>query len=115
MSILWFLVPLTIICTLFVAYFAGIEGGRTVQHRPVAVLRRKFAELALDVADLEALYASLLESHKRLASREAVARRRAKVAADLEPGNVPDPEKNPTEYKNHMRLVHLTPGKGKEL
>jgi len=104
---------LAVLISAVIGFYSGEAGGRTVPITQIARLRRKQAELEIGMADLEGLYATLLASHKKLASREAVAKRRATADAKLLNENIPDPGTNPAEYKKVMRLKHLSPnGKG---
>ena len=97
-----------------VAYWAGMVGGRRVPHRQIAVLRRKVADLSLDVAEVEELCERLRASHSKLRNREQITARRnnAKSVVDNKISAASTPEQK-AEYKKQARIKFLhNNGKG---
>jgi len=95
----WPTIAISLISACFAGYYFGSVAGAAVPQRQIAVLRRTVAQLTLDVADVEALSESLRASHKRLASREYMAARRAKAKDDA-PTDISDDE----EWKKQTRI-----------
>ncbi len=96
-----------------VAYWAGMVGGRRVPHRQIAVLRRKVADLSLDVAEVEELCERLRASHSKLRNREQVSARRERDKAPAElVVTAASTEEEKAAFKKKARIQYLH-GNGK--